>query len=260
MDPFTGLLSWQHVSTPIRIGTVEALFQYPVKSMAGVSRDSADLGWHGLEGDRRLALQRLDDRGGMPWLTAGKLPALLLFTPQTPATNSADGLPTHIRTPDGQELPLFGEELATDIARRYGAPVRMTHLRNGIFDEAGISVITSGTVDEIARLAGRRLDPLQFRPNIVVRSIEPAAFAEDKWVGGRLSFGEGDDTPEIAVTMRDVRCGMVNLDPHSAHPQPEVMKAIVRANENNAGIYAAVTRPGRIAVGQPVFLRSPAAG
>ena len=75
-------------------------------------------------------------------------------------------------------------------------------------------------------------------------------------MGGVLSFGEGDDAPAIAVTMRDVRCSMVNLDPDSASPAPEVMKAVVRANENTAGIYGAVTRIGRLAVGQTILLRA----
>jgi len=66
----------------VEIGHVEAIFRYPVKSMAGERLEAANLGWHGLAGDRRLALRRVDDRGGMPWLTASKLPDLLLFTPQ----------------------------------------------------------------------------------------------------------------------------------------------------------------------------------
>ena len=36
--------------------------------------------------------------------------------------------------------------------------------------------------------------------------------------------------------------------------EPEVMKAVVRANQNNAGIYATVTRIGELAVGQSMFL------
>ena len=75
-------------------------------------------------------------------------------------------------------------------------------------------------------------------------------------MGGVLSFGEGDDAPAITVTMRDVRCSMVNLDPDSASPAPEVLKAVVRANQNNAGIYGAVTRIGRLAVGQTLLLRA----
>ena len=57
---------------PMEIGHVEAIFRYPVKSMGGERLDAATLGWHGVEGDRRLALRRLDDRGGFPWLTAGR--------------------------------------------------------------------------------------------------------------------------------------------------------------------------------------------
>jgi uncharacterized protein YcbX len=100
------------------------------------------------------------------------------------------------------------------------------------------------------------VDVRRFRPNVVVRLLRPKPFQEDAWVGGRLSFGEGDGSPAIAVTMRDLRCSMVNLDPESARPAPEVMKAIVRANENNAGIYGTVTRVGRVAVGERVFLHA----
>src|SRR5206468_10139654 len=131
----------------------------------------------------------------------------------------------------------------------------MMQLNHGIFDEASISMIASDTVREIVRLAGRSPDVRRFRPNIVVRLLRSVPFQEDEWLGGVLSFGEGDDAPAIAVTMRDVRCSMVNLDPDSATPAPEMLKAVVRANQNNAGVYGTVTRTGRLAVGQTVFLR-----
>jgi uncharacterized protein YcbX len=232
------------------IGHVEAIFRYPVKSMAGERLETANLGWHGLDGDRRLAFRRINDRGGFPWLTAGKLPGLVLFTPH----GSEDGIPTHVRTPDGEDMPVFGEELAAEVERRYGAPVEMMQLKHGIFDDATISVIASDTVREIGRLAGRDLDIRRFRPNIVVRLLRATPFQEDEWLGGVLSFGESDGAPAIAVTAHDVRCAMVNLDPDSAKPDPAVMKAVVKANQNNAGIYGAVTRMGRVAVGQSIFL------
>ena len=240
----------------IEIGRVEAIFRYPVKSMGGERLEAANLGWYGLDGDRRLAFRRMQDRSGMPWLTASKLPDLVLFAPQR-REDGAQGdldLPTHVRTPDGQAMPVFGDDLAAEVGRRYGAPVQMMQLRHGIFDEACISVIAMETVREIARLAGRSPDVRRFRPNVVVRLLRSVPFQEDEWVGGVLSFGEGDDAPSIAVTMRDVRCSMVNLDPDSASPAPEVMKAVVRANQNNAGIYGAVTRIGRLAVGQIIRL------
>ena len=131
----------------------------------------------------------------------------------------------------------------------------MMRLNHGIFDEASISVIAFETVCEIGRRAGQGPDVRRFRPNVVIRLLRSEPFQEDEWLGGVLSFGQGDDAPAIAVTMRDVRCSMVNLDPDSASPAPEVLKAVVRANRNNAGIYGAVTRIGRLAVGQTVFLR-----
>lgn len=238
----------------IEIGHVEAIFRYPVKSMGGERLEAAKLGWHGLDGDRRLAFRRIHDRSGFPWLTAGKLPDLLLFAPHRRENGAEGELPAHVRTPDGEELPVFGEDLAAEVGRRHGAPVQMMRLDHGIFDEASISVIASATVREIGRLAGQSPDVRRFRPNVVVRLLRSVPFQEDEWLGGVLSFGEGDDAPAIAVTMHDVRCSMVNLDPDTANPAPEVLKAAVRANQNNAGIYGTVTRIGRLAVGQSIFL------
>jgi hypothetical protein len=241
---------------PIQIGQVEAIFRYPVKSMGGERLEVAQLGWHGLEGDRRLAFRRIDDRGGFPWLTASKLPDLVLFAPFRREDSSQADLPTHVRTPGGEEMPVFGEALATEVGRRYGAPVQMVQSDHGIFDEASISVIASDTVREIGRLAGRSPDVRRFRPNVVVRLLQSVPFQEDEWLGGVLSFGEGDDAPAITVTMRDVRCSMVNLDPDSASPAPEVLKAVVRAHQNTAGVYGAVARTGRLAVGQTILLHA----
>jgi uncharacterized protein YcbX len=240
----------------IEIGHVEAIFRYPVKSMGGERLEVAELGWHGLEGDRRLAFRRTEDRSGFPWLSASKLSDLVLFAPCRREDGAQGDLPTHIRTPDGEEMAVFGEELAAEVGRRYGAPVEMMHMKHGIFDDASISVIASDTVREIGRLAGQSPDARRFRPNVVVRLLRSVPFQEDEWLGGVLSFGEGDEAPAISVTMHDVRCSMVNLDPDSASPAPEVLKAVVRANQNNAGIYGTVTRIGRLAVGQNVLLHA----
>jgi hypothetical protein len=237
----------------MKVGKVEALFRYPVKSMSGEPLEVADVGWQGLDGDRRLALRRADDRGGFPWLTASKLPELILFAPQRRGPAVGGDLPTHVRTPEGEELALFGQELATEIGRRHGSPVEMMHLNRGIFDESSISVITSATVAEIARLAAQRPDVRRFRPNILIASLRTVPFEEDEWVGGVLSFGEGSEAAVIAITNRDERCSMVNFDPDSARPATEVLKAIVRVRDSKAGVYGTVTRRGRLRVGQPIF-------
>ena len=229
----------------IEIGQIEAIYRYPVKSMRGELLEAATLGWHGLDGDRRLAFRRVDERGNFPWLSASKLPELVLFTPL------GDG---RVRTPDGEELPAFGVELAAEIARRYGSRVEMMQLKHGIFDEGSVSVITSSTVAELCRRAEIAPDVRRFRPNIVVRSRTAIPFEEDRWVGRTLVLGDTGDAPAISVTLRDERCAMVNFDPDDARTNPAVMKAAVRANANHAGIYGTVTRTGIIAMGQRVQL------
>ena len=238
----------------IEIGRIEAIYRYPVKSMRGEELESASLSWHGIEGDRRLAFRRVEDRSGNPWLSASRLHELVAFTPLR-RTDKADALPTNVRTPEGKEMPLFGDELAAEISRRHDTPVQMMQLRHGIFDEASLSVIATSTVDEVCRLAEASSDVRRFRPNVLIRTTRNVAFEEDEWVGGTLSFGDSPDSPAVAVTMRDLRCTMVNLDPEGGPASPEVMKACLNANDNHAGVYCAITRIGHLAVGLPVFLR-----
>jgi uncharacterized protein len=241
-----------------KVGEIAALFRYPIKSMRGEFLETANLGWHGIDGDRRMALHRTNDRGGFPWLSASRLPELILFVPVRRDAVASGSLPTHVRTPDGDELSVFSQEFSADISRRHGSPVEMMYLDRGIFDEAPVSVITAATVDEIATRAEQSSDVRRFRPNILIESLRPVAFEEDAWLGGVLSFGEDNQAPAIAVTNLDERCSMVNFDPESGRPAPEMLKVIVRDRNNKAGVYAAVTRRGALAVGQPVFFHSAA--
>lgn len=235
----------------IDIGEIDALFSYPVKSMRGHAIETAALGWHGLEGDRRFAFRRLDDHGGFPWLTASRFPGLLRYTPEPAGPDDHTG-PAHVLTPEGKRLPLRGEALAAEVGRHAGGRVEMMHLKHGVFDDAAVSVITSGTAAEIGRLSGRDVDVRRFRPNIVVRSTRAVPFEEDGWVGGVLSFGDASDAPAVSVTQRDLRCVMVNLDPDDASAAPEVMKAVLSANQNYAGIYGTIIRAGRLRAGQRI--------
>jgi hypothetical protein len=66
-------------------------------------------------------------------------------------------------------------------------------------------------------------------------------------------FGDGDAAAAIAVTNWDERCSMVNFDPDSGRRTPEVLKAVIRARNNKAGVYGTVVRCGRLAIGQPLY-------
>jgi uncharacterized protein YcbX len=245
----------------MELGRISAIFRYPVKSMAGELLDVARLSWHGIEGDRRLAFRRLADKSGFPWLSASKLPQLLLYKPirLDSNANSENGelLPTHVRTPDGKEYELRSDELREEVSSRCGSDVELMNLKHGIFDESPISVISLSTVHSVARESGRGVDLCdlrRFRPNIVIETNTVEPFAEDRWVGRTLTFGEVNSGAAVGVTMKDERCVMVNFDPDTAERDSEVMKTVVRLNENYAGVYGTVVRAGELRVGQVVTL------
>jgi uncharacterized protein YcbX len=238
----------------IHLGHIHQLVRYPVKSMAGVATDSAFLGWHGLQGDRRFAFRRLDDKSGFPWLTASRLPELLLYQPIGLAENSEEPTPTHVRTPEGIDLALRSAELQNSVAEKFGSAVELMKLKHGIFDEASVSVINLATISAIGREVGDDLDIRRFRANIVIATDATEAFQENDWIGSRLVFGDNDAGPMLNVAMSDPRCVMINLDPDTAKQDPRIMKAAVRLNNNNAGAYTNVVWTGQLVVGQPVSL------
>ncbi len=240
----------------MELGRVSALFRYPVKSMAGESLDSARIGWHGVEGDRRFAFRRLADRGAFPWLSASRLPELLLYHPFGRQDRTGEPLPTHVRTPDGREYGLTDEAFREEIATRHGAEVELMQLRHGTFDEAVVSVIALGTIRHITQAVGLDADVRRFRPNLMIDTRGAEPFEEDRWVGKVLEFGPEGTGPAISVTLRDLRCVMLNLDPDTAAANAEVMKTAVRLNENHAGVYGTVIRTGELRVGQVVSSRT----
>jgi len=242
------------MSTIIHLGHVHEVVRYPVKSMAGVATNSAFLGWHGLQGDRRFAFRRLDDKSGFPWLSASRLPELLLYQPLGLDENAEEPTPTHVRTPEGLELAIGSAELQESVAAKFGKPLELMKLKHGIFDDASVSVINLATISAIGREAGQDLDTKRFRANIVLATESTEAFLEDDWIGGSLVFGSHETGAVVSLTMCDPRCAMINLDPDTAQTDPRIMKAAVRLNANNAGAYGTVARTGQISVGQSVWL------
>ncbi len=241
------------------IAKIKAIFRYPVKSMAGESLESARLGWHGLEGDRRFALHRVGNESGFPWLTAGRLPQLLQYQPVNRNANGADDLPTHVIAPDGRELELRGEELQRELSAAFGSPVQMMRLDQGIFDEAKVSVISAATIQAIGQAiepeAGSELDVRRFRPNLLIETLSGEPFAEDAWVGKILRFQDHAEAAGLNVSMRDLRCAMINFDPVTGVSDPKVLKTVTRLNNTDAGLYASVVGVGTLSVGDRIFLQ-----
>jgi uncharacterized protein YcbX len=220
---------------------VVALYRYPVKAMAGEALESAELGWAGLEHDRRYAFVQSEHRGDFPWLTIRQVPALTTYVPTV-----LDG-EVFVRTPAGRELDIASGELTAELAEAHGRPVHLMRSSRGLFDAFPVSVISLQTVAAIGALAGRELEPLRFRPNVVI-DAPGAEFPEEALVGRELRVGSA----RIRLDLRDERCMVINFDPHTAERDPVVLRTVAQQREQCAAVYGSCVEPGALRVGDAV--------
>ena len=236
------------------VGTIAALYRYPVKSMRGEALAAADLGPHGLTGDWRYAFVRAGNASAFPWLTARQVPDLLRYAPYFAGPGDPDRATVRVLTPDGADFAIDSPALRDELAARYGAPVALHHARAGVPDAAPVSLLGAASVDDLAAIVGAPLAPLRFRPNIVIAAAGGQPYAEDGWVGRTLALGEGAAAARVRVDQRDPRCAMVTLDPADAARNPAVLRAIAALRDNCLGVYGAVEQPGPLRAGDPVYL------
>jgi hypothetical protein len=232
----------------MQIGTLAGLWRYPVKSMAAEVLGEAEVGWHGIAGDRRWAFIRPDlERSGFPWLTLRERADMRQFTPRFAEPTQPDMSRTLVTAPDGEEYDVVDPALRA----RLGDGVRVIKQDVGVFDGLPLSLITTRTIAGLEALTGRALEVQRFRPNLLVEPDGAADFPEDTWLGATLQIGE----MVMRIDVRDPRCVITTMDPQSGERDPSVLRQIAQARENCAGVYGTVVTPGRVAVGDAVTLR-----
>lgn len=229
------------------IGTIVALWRYPVKSMGAESLDEVELSWHGLVGDRRWAFVRGGvERSGFPWLTIREKPDMWHYRPRFVESENPDKSPVTVRTPSGSDFDVVDPGLAEEL----GHDARIIKQSRGVFDTFPLSLITTRTVADLGVLMGGDVDVQRFRPNLLVEPVEREAFPEDAWVGKVLQIGDA----RMRIDKRDSRCAVVNVDPGTAVSEPSVLRTITDARDKCLGVYGSTVQPGRIAVGDAIFL------
>ena len=237
-----------------QVGTVAALYRFPVKSMGGEALDQASLYWHGVEGDRRQVFVKSGDLSTFPWLTARDLPELVHYTAYLTDPANIRRSPVMVRTPEGEELPIESEALRERLEREYGAPIHLMRTSRGAQDAAGISVVGMGTVRALGERIGQALDVRRFRQNIYLETLGGEPDVEDGWVGRALVFGDDEQAGSVRLLRPDHRCMMVNLSPEHPGQNPAVLREIARSRENCLGLYASVETLGTVRVGDPIYL------
>ena len=238
-------------STSIQVGHVVGLWRYPVKSMAGESLTEVDVSWPGFAGDRRWAFVRDGvPQSGFPWFTLRQKANMSHYRPALADPARPNESKTTVTTPSGTVFdvtdPALAEELGLD-----GARVIKHNL--GIFDTFPLSLITTQTIDQLGESIGAPLDVRRFRPNILVEATDAEPFPEDRWVGSVLHIGG----MRMRVDKRDGRCVVITIDPETTARNPAILRAVTEHREGCLGVYGTTVEPGRVAMGDPVFIESP---
>ena len=128
-------------------------------------------------------------------------------------------------------------------------------------DFAPLHLLTTATLDRIAELSPRGVaDPERYRPNIVIRTAAPG-FEENDWLDRYVAVGED---LILRVIARTPRCAVPTLAHGPLPRDADALRVLARHNrlspvadadpEPCAGVYAEVLNPGRIHVGDEVFL------
>jgi len=120
------------------------------------------------------------------------------------------------------------------------------------FDAYPLLVLTDATLRRLQALApDSRVDVRRFRPNLLLASppgIE--GFPEQAWLGRRLAIGEA----ELELVVGCPRCVMITHGFADLPRDPGLLRAVVKHAGQDAGVYARVARPGRVAVGDAATL------
>jgi uncharacterized protein len=239
----------------LEVGRVQAIYRYPVKSMRGESLAEVELGWYGLDGDRRYAFIRGDQvNSGFPWLTGREIPEMIQYTVRF--TNPANSINSavEVMTPRGRVLSLTSPELLQELSYAYGREVQFLKLKRGLFDSLPLSLISTATADTLSQATGQPVDVRRFRQNIIIETFSGQPFAEEKWLGAALTFGRQPDAPRIRLNRRIERCVMITLDPDTSQKRPDLLRHIAQNRDNCTGVHATPERLGFICVGDTVTL------
>ncbi len=277
----------------VTAGRISALYRYPVKSMMGETLSEGLFSHQGLEGDRSWAV-RDEKRGGIrggkklpqlmtlraeshesapqivapngesrmasapeinDWLSAvlDHPVSLWPLLPPEQLEHYRRGAPDH-EDFEAELRAVFGrlpDEPLPDLSL-FAEVIEFESPPGTYFDAFPVHLLSQQSLDTMAKRSPESvIDVRRFRPNILLDM--PAAetpFPELSLIGKTIRFGEA----EFEIVGDCPRCSMTTRGFAELPEDPGVMRKLVHEANGSLGIYAKVTREGRVASGDALEL------
>ncbi len=249
--------------------TLAKLYRYPVKSLSASPLATATLrAGEGLPEDRRFAIMH----------------GASAFNPLEPLWQPKSNFVVLSRTDKLAALETeFDDATSTLIIRRGGRQVARgqigTPLGRGLIDqflaaylkgavpgtprlveasgvafsdkqERLVSIVNAASVADLERVVKEAVNPLRFRPNLVIDGAAP--WEEAGWIGLSLEIGE----VRLEITEVITRCAAINVEPGTGSQSLNLLLAMERGYGHRlCGVYARVVTGGTVSAGDGVVVR-----
>lgn len=159
--------------------------------------------------------------------------------------------------------PFFGAASRIEEGEETIDAGRFMSVRGNFFNFGSVHILSRSTLQRLSELEpSSRFEVARFRPNIVIETSADG-FAENGWQSREMFIGTAEFTTSIAVP----RCVLTTVNQGDLPADPQVLRTIAEHNSVHVagsgvaypcvGVYAEVSRPGEIRVGDPVTLGEP---
>jgi len=230
-----------------RIGRVQEINRFPVKSVLGESLSSAPVDSRGILGDRLWAIKNEDGKFGSGKTTRRfqQMEGLFNFKAKYERDTPL------ITMPDGTEYRGDQERVNKALSELLGFPVTLAKEESiSHFDEGPISIITTSALKMLSKDLGEIADSRRFRANLVIET-EATGYLEDEWVDQLIQVGESVTLKIVAPLQR---CIMVNNPQEELKQDARILKTLATHHAAMFGVWAKVERCGEIRVGDEAIL------
>ncbi|HEX2841515.1 MOSC domain-containing protein [Hyphomicrobium sp.] len=252
-------------------GKITAIYRYPVKGLSPDPMQSVAVAAGGtLPFDRAWAIEngpsRFDPADPRP---VPDISFLILMRDERLATlesrfdeeaqrltllrNGRQVASGVLSTPSGRQV--IEQFVAAYMADRLRGRPKIVGAPGHSITEGGVNrvhIVNLATVRELERVIGRSVDPIRFRPNLLVDGLP--AWAEFDWLGREIEAG----AVRLKACERTERCAATNVDPKTGARDMDIPAVMRREfGHHDFGVYAEVLSSGALSVGDPVATPGP---